>query len=415
MQVGRGKVPVLTVLGLQSPLRQIPRRLMAQYAFTPAVSDGVMSPNSWYQAASRQPGFIHDAAQAAAIERLDALWRELVDFKKKRNRFLGRSLRQPEVPRGLYMWGGVGRGKSFLMDAFYGCLPYKRKRRVHFHAFMAEVHNRLRTFHSQPDPLIALAEQLAREVRVLCFDEFHVSDIADAMILGRLFESLFARGVVVVATSNYPPDDLYPNGLQRQNFLPAIEMLKANLTVLNVDGGQDYRLRELTREPLFLVPAGEVANTQLVMMFQRFTAGAAPQPGGIEVLGRTIATRGRAAGVIWFDFEAICGGPRAQTDYLEIAREYHTVLVSDIPKLPASKANEARRFTWLVDVFYDHRVKLIASSEVIADEIYTEGVQSNEFFRTASRLTEMQSTSYLALPHLGDEFQLVPSKDVVTG
>jgi cell division protein ZapE len=277
------------------------------------------------------------------------------------------------------------------------------------------VHNRLRTFHSQPDPLIALAEQLAREVRVLCFDEFHVSDIADAMILGRLFESLFARGVVVVATSNYPPDDLYPNGLQRQNFLPAIEMLKANLTVLNVDGGQDYRLRELTREPLFLVPAGEAANTQLVMMFQRFTAGAAPQPGGIEVLGRTIATRGRAAGVIWFDFEAICGGPRAQTDYLEIAREYHTVLVSDIPKLPASKANEARRFTWLVDVFYDHRVKLIASSEVIADEIYTEGVQSNEFFRTASRLTEMQSTSYLALPHLGDEFQLVPSKDVVTG
>ncbi|MCW3481369.1 cell division protein ZapE [Neisseriaceae bacterium JH1-16] len=388
---------------------------MAQYAFTPAVSDGVMSPNSWYQAASRQPGFIHDVAQAAAIERLDALWRELVDFKKKRNRFLGRSLRQPDVPRGLYMWGGVGRGKSFLMDAFYGCLPYKRKRRVHFHAFMAEVHNRLRTFHSQPDPLIALAEQLAREVRVLCFDEFHVSDIADAMILGRLFESLFARGVVVVATSNYPPDELYPNGLQRQNFLPAIEMLKANLTVLNVDGGQDYRLRELTREPLFLVPAGEAANAQLVMMFQRFTAGATPQPGGIEVLGRTIATRGRAAGVIWFDFAAICGGPRAQTDYLEIAREYHTVLVSDIPKLPATKANEARRFTWLVDVFYDHRVKLIASSEVIADEIYTEGVQSNEFFRTASRLTEMQSTSYLALPHLGDEFQLAPSKDVVTG
>jgi len=374
-----------------------------------------MSPKSWYQAASQQPGFIHDAAQAAAIERLDVLWRELVDFKKKRNRFLGRSLRQPEVPRGLYMWGGVGRGKSFLMDAFYGCLPYKRKRRVHFHAFMAEVHNRLRTFHSQPDPLIALAEQLAREVRVLCFDEFHVSDIADAMILGRLFESLFARGVVVVATSNYPPDELYPNGLQRQNFLPAIEMLKANLTVLNVDGGQDYRLRELTREPLFLVPSGDAASAQLVTMFKRFTAGAAPQSGGIEVLGRTIATRGRAAGVIWFDFEAICGGPRAQTDYLEIAREYHSVLVSDIPKLPASRANEARRFTWLVDVFYDHRVKLIASSEVVADEIYTEGVQSNEFFRTASRLTEMQSTSYLALPHLGDEFQLVPSMDVVTG
>ncbi|MDN0081385.1 cell division protein ZapE [Crenobacter sp. SG2305] len=388
---------------------------MAQYAFTPAVSDGVMSPKSWYQAASQQPGFIHDAAQASAIERLDALWRELVDFKKKRNRFLGRSLLQPEVPRGLYMWGGVGRGKSFLMDAFYGCLPYKRKRRVHFHAFMAEVHNRLKSFHHQADPLIALAAQLAREVRVLCFDEFHVSDIADAMILGRLFESLFARGVVVVATSNYPPDDLYPNGLQRHNFLPAIAMLKANLSVLNVDGGQDYRLRELTREPLFLVPAGEAASAQLAAMFQRLTAGAANHAGGIEVLGRTIATRAKAGGVIWFDFEAICGGPRAQTDYLEIAREYHTVLVSDIPKLPASQANEARRFTWLVDVFYDHRVKLIASSEVVADEIYTEGVQSNEFFRTASRLTEMQSTSYLALPHLGDEFQLVPSKDVVTG
>jgi len=378
---------------------------MSQHVFSPP-SDGSLSPKAWYQAASQQPGFIHDAAQAAAIERLDALWLALVEFKGKRNRFLGRSLRKPPVPRGLYFWGGVGRGKSFLMDAFYGCVPYERKRRVHFHHFMAEIHKQLRTVNNEPDPLKIVAARIAREVRLLCFDEFHVSDIADAMMLGRLFTELFSHGIICVMTSNYPPDNLYPNGLMRSNFLPTIELLKANLDVLNVDGGNDYRLRELTREPLFHVPANAEAEAKMAAMFERL-AGAAPEAAHtLTVLGREIPLKRHVPGVVWFDFMAICDGPRAQTDYLEIASEYHTVFVSGIPKLAAKDSAIARRFTWLVDVFYDHRVKFVASSAVPPEEIYTEGLQASEFFRTASRLTEMQSSAYLELPHLVDNFSI---------
>ncbi|NWK78869.1 cell division protein ZapE [Aquitalea sp. LB_tupeE] len=371
---------------------------MSQHTFSP---DGtaLTSPKAWYQAASEKPGFIHDAAQAAAIEQLDALWHQLLEFKDKRNRFLGRSLRSPDVPRGLYFWGGVGRGKSFLMDAFYACVPYRRKRRIHFHNFMAEVHRELRQLAGSKDPLLAYADKIARETRLLCFDEFHVSDIADAMMLGRLLSALFERGVVLVTTSNYPPDGLYPNGLQRQNFLPTIELIKRELNVLNVDGGNDYRLRELTREPLFMVPADAAAETRMEGMFTRLSSEELIAKQEIEVLGRQIPVKKLAPGIIWFDFYAICDGPRAQTDYLEIATEFHTVFISGIPKLMAKDASIARRFTWLVDVFYDNRVKLIASAAVPIDDIYTDGVQSSEFFRTASRLTEMQSKSYLELPH----------------
>lgn len=378
---------------------------MSQHVFSPP-DDGSLSPRSWYQAASRQPGFIHDDAQAAAIEQLETLWESLLDFKDKRNRFLGRSLRKPPVPRGLYLWGGVGRGKSFLMDAFYGCVGYRRKRRVHFHHFMAEIHKQLRTLSSETDPLKTVAERIAHDVRLLCFDEFHVSDIADAMILGRLFSALFEHGVICVMTSNYPPEGLYPNGLMRSNFLPTIALLQANLDVINVDGGNDYRLRELTREPLFLVPAGDDAAARMELMFDRLAGAATELPHVLTVLGREIPLRRHAPGVIWFDFRAICDGPRAQTDYLEIASEYHTVFVSDIPKLEARDAAIARRLTWLVDVFYDHRVKLVASSAVPAEQVYTDGVQASEFFRTASRLTEMQSQSYLQLPHLVDNFKI---------
>lgn len=378
---------------------------MSQHVFSPP-DDGSLSPRSWYQAASQQPGFIHDDAQAAAIEQLETLWESLLDFKDKRNRFLGRSLRKPPVPRGLYLWGGVGRGKSFLMDAFYGCVGYRRKRRVHFHHFMAEIHKQLRTLSSEADPLKTVAERIAHDVRLLCFDEFHVSDIADAMILGRLFSALFEHGVICVMTSNYPPEGLYPNGLMRSNFLPTIALLQANLDVINVDGGNDYRLRELTREPLFLVPAGDDAAARMELMFDRLAGAATELPHVLTVLGREIPLRRHAPGVIWFDFRAICDGPRAQTDYLEIASEYHTVFVSDIPKLEARDAAIARRLTWLVDVFYDHRVKLVASSAVPAEQVYTDGVQASEFFRTASRLTEMQSQSYLQLPHLVDNFKI---------
>lgn len=371
---------------------------MSQHTFSP--DENVhCSPKGWYQLASERPGFIHDEAQAAAIEQLDRLWHALMDFKAKRNRFLGRSLRSPEVPRGLYFWGGVGRGKSFLMDAFYACVPYRRKRRIHFHHFMAETHRELRKFAGVKDPLLAYADQIAKATRLLCFDEFHVSDIADAMILGRLMSALLERGVVVVTTSNYAPDDLYPNGLQRQNFLPTIELIKRELDVLNVDGGHDYRLRELTREPLFLVPADADSERRMEQMFVRLGSGAELPQKTITVLEREIAVKRLSPGVAWFDFMALCDGPRAQTDYLEIASEYHTVFLSGIPKLSAKQASIARRFTWLVDVFYDNRVKLIASADAPPEEIYTEGLQSGEFFRTASRLTEMQSKSYLELPH----------------
>lgn len=212
------------------------------------------SPKTWYQAASQHPAFIHDAAQEKAIEYLDLLWNELMMFKRKRNRFLGRSLRSPQVPTGLYFYGGVGRGKSFLMDAFFGCLPYRRKRRVHFHAFMAEIHQRMRDKKHEANPLQAVAQDIAQEIRVLCFDEFHVSDIADAMILGRLLENLFEQGVVLVATSNYAPSELYPQGQNRSSFLPTIKLIEERLTVLNVDGGEDYRLRSLQPADVFFVP-----------------------------------------------------------------------------------------------------------------------------------------------------------------
>jgi cell division protein ZapE len=386
---------------------------MAQHVFSPE-GDGAMSPKAWYQAVSEREGFIHDAAQAAAIEKLDELWQELLDFKQKRNRFLGRSLLSPKVPQGLYLWGGVGRGKSFLMDAFYACVPYQRKRRVHFHHFMAEVHKQLRELKDRPDPMKALAARIAETTRLLCFDEFHVSDIADAMILARLLESLFAYGVVFVMTSNYPPSGLYPNGLQRQNFLPAIAMLEREMEVVNVDSGNDYRMRELTREPLFMVPDDDAAHERMRSLFQHLAGNNELSTEPIEVLGRQIPVVQEANTVIWFDFESICGGPRAQTDYLEIARSYHTVMVSGIPKLSAAKSSEARRFTWLVDVFYDHRVKLVASSAVEPEQIYTEGTQSSEFFRTVSRLVEMQSKSYLELPHLTDPFELTPVEHIAS-
>lgn len=385
---------------------------MPHYTFSP-IADSIISPKEWYQQVLLEQGFVRDATQASAIERLDVLWHALVDFKSKRNRFLGRTLRSPEVPRGLYFWGGVGRGKSFLMDTFFTCVPYVRKRRVHFHRFMADVHKELSRLHSEPDPLNIVAANIAKTTRLLCFDEFHVSDIADAMILSRLLEALFARGVIMVMTSNYPPDKLYPNGLQRVRFLPAIEMLNAHLEVINIDGGQDYRLRQLVNEPLFIVPADSHSDERLSAMFDRLSIGCDALPTQLTVLNRTMYARRRANGIIWFDFKAICGGPRAQTDYLELARDYHTIFVSSIPKLLAKDASEARRFTWLVDVFYDHRIKLIISAAVALEQLYTDGLQASEFFRTVSRLTEMQSTTYLELSHLVDQFQLVPSHSVV--
>jgi cell division protein ZapE len=344
--------------------------------------------------------FSADAAQRAAAERLQALYYELLSFKVGRSSKLRRFLSPPPVPRGVYFWGGVGRGKSFLMDCFYDAVPYRRKRRVHFHAFMHDVHRQLKKLKGEKDPLARLAENIAKELRLLCFDEFHVSDIADAMILGRLLEALFERGVVFVMTSNYPPDKLYPNGLQRENFLPTIALIKSRMDVLEIDSGVDYRLRTLEQVEIFHYPADAAAESKMAEYFNSIAAGAGAAGGSVEILGRQIPTLRRGNGVIWFDFKALCGGPRSQNDYLELAISCHTVLMSAIPRMSSTMASEARRFTWLVDIFYDHKVKLIATADCGPDELYTEGTQASEFFRTASRLTEMRSREYLGLPHL---------------
>ncbi len=358
------------------------------------------SPLTWYQAASQQAAFIRDAAQARAIEHLDRLWTELMMFKRKRNRFLGRSLRSPQLPKGLYFYGGVGRGKSFLMDAFYGCLPYRRKRRVHFHAFMAEIHQRLRGLKSEANPLKAVAAEIAKETRVLCFDEFHVSDIADAMILGRLLENLFNEGVVLVATSNYAPSELYPQGQNRSSFLPTIALIEEKLTILNVDGGEDYRHRTLTAAEVFYIPANDENERKLADLFTQVTAGQVERPSEIEIHGRMLRCKKRTDKAIWFDFRMLCFGPRSQADYLYLSEHYEMIFVSGIEKLSQAERAEARRLTWLIDVMYDYRVKFCATCDVPVDEIYVEGDFAQEFVRTASRLTEMQSQEYLNLPHL---------------
>ena len=358
------------------------------------------SPLTWYQAASQQAAFIRDAAQARAIEHLDRLWTELMMFKRKRNRFLGRSLRSPQLPKGLYFYGGVGRGKSFLMDAFYGCLPYRRKRRVHFHAFMAEIHQRLRGLKSEANPLKAVAAEIAKETRVLCFDEFHVSDIADAMILGRLLENLFNEGVVLVATSNYAPSELYPQGQNRSSFLPTIALIEEKLTILNVDGGEDYRHRTLTAAEGFYIPANDENERKLADLFTQVTAGQVERPSEIEIHGRMLRCKKRTDKAIWFDFRMLCFGPRSQADYLYLSEHYEMIFVSGIEKLSQAERAEARRLTWLIDVMYDYRVKFCATCDVPVGEIYVEGDFAQEFVRTASRLTEMQSQEYLNLPHL---------------
>jgi len=351
-----------------------------------------------YKAALAERGYSPDPAQESAVKRLQALYTDLLGFKVARQSFLKKYVFKPEQPRSVYFWGGVGRGKSFLMDCFYESVPYTRKRRVHFHAFMQEVQNDLKSLNHLPDPLQTIAERISEQTRLLCFDEFHISDIADAMILGRLLEALFARGVIFVMTSNYPPEGLYPNGLQRINFLPTIALLKQRFDVIEVDYGTDYRLRTLEQLEKYLVPDDAAARQRMSEDFFQI-AGFEGSSGQIEILGRALPAVRMAPGVIWFDFNTLCGGPRSQNDYLELAREHHTLLLSGVPKMPATMSNEARRFTWLIDVLYDHRVKLIMSAEVAAPDLYVEGHNAHEFVRTVSRLMEMRTRDYLGEAH----------------
>jgi cell division protein ZapE len=349
-----------------------------------------------YEQSLAKRGFASDPSQRRAVERLQRLYIEWTAYKAKRSNALKRMLVKPAPPKGVYLWGAVGRGKSFLMDAFYLCVPLVRKRRVHFHHFMREIHREMNELKDTGDALTAVAERSARRYRLICFDEFHVSDIADAMILGRYLEKVMDLGVQFVMTSNYHPDNLYPNGLQRERFLPAIELLKARLDVVEVDGGKDYR--RLKMEQLRIYHTGPGAEAEVARIFEEMKdVEEEKQP--LDVEGRRIPYRKRAGGLVWFDFAALCGGPRSYADYVDLARRFHTVLLSGVPVMSAKNADSARRFTWLVDVFYDDRVKLVVGAEAAPDGLFTDGGKEKtavaEFARTASRLTEMQSAGYL--------------------
>ena len=347
-----------------------------------------------YQQALSERGFAADAAQYRAVERLQQSYDAWVAYKSRRSSALRRLINRPDIPRGVYLWGGVGRGKSFLMDSYYSVLPLARKTRVHFHEFMRSVHRELDDLKGIADPLDEVARRIAKKYRMICFDEFHVSDIADAMILYNLLRALFAHGVTFIMTSNYAPDTLYPDGLHRDRMLPAIALLKEHLDVLNVDAGVDYRKRILEQVDAYHTPLGAQADSALREAFMRIAEVADEDP-HVNIEARDIRCLRRAGGVIWFDFATLCGGPRSQNDYLEIASRFHTVILSDIPEMSAGMSSQARRFTWLIDVFYDHKVKLLISAAVPPEELYTQGMLANEFHRTVSRIIEMQSTDYM--------------------
>ncbi len=367
------------------------------------------SPLARYQRDLQRPDFRHDPAQEAAVNHLQHLYEQLVSAWKAEQqqsllgnffkRFTGDSSR--ELVRGLYFWGGVGRGKTYLMDNFYESLPFEQKLRAHFHRFMRRVHAELKKLDGKKNPLKLVADTIAAEARVICFDEFFVSDITDAMILGTLMEELFARGVTLVATSNIVPDGLYKDGLQRARFLPAIDLLNKHTLVVNVDGGVDYRLRALEQAELYHHPLDAAADESLMCSFKSLVPAGAEirEQQEIEVEGRMILSRCVSEGIIWFDFVELCDGPRSQNDYIELAREYHAVILSNVPGLGREKDDQARRFVNLVDEFYDRQVKLIISAERPLAELYSTGKLDFEFQRTISRLLEMQSHEYLSRPH----------------
>ena len=349
-----------------------------------------------YDAELRARGYTSDPAQLLAVDALERCASEWANLKELRSNALKKLIHHPDTPRGVYMYGGVGRGKSFLMDCFYNAVPLRRKTRLHFHEFMREVHRELRDLKGTVNPLDELGKRIAKRYRLICFDEFHVADITDAMILHRLLAALFDNGVGFVTTSNFKPDDLYPNGMHRDRILPAIELLKDHLEVLNVDNGTDYRGRTLEQLNLYHTPLSPAADAEMTESFNRLAESQDENP-VLQIESRQIQARRKAGGVVWFDFKTLCGGPRSQNDYLEIATQFHTVLLSDVPAMPVRMASEARRFTWLVDVLYDRRVKLILSAAVAPEALYTDGPLAHEFPRTVSRLNEMQSAEFLAL------------------
>jgi cell division protein ZapE len=378
------------------------------------IQDG---PLQAYRALRREGKLQHDAAQELAAEKLQSLYNALKDFQPGGRqswaerlglaRFLAADSGAEShgaALQGLYLYGGVGRGKSMLMDLFFVQAPTEKKRRVHFHAFMQEVHETLHKWRSERprelDLIPALAEKLAAESWLICFDEFHVGNIADAMILGRLFGALFDLGVIVVATSNWAPDDLYPGGLQRDQFLPFIALLKSRLDVLELADGRDWRLSRLKDMAVYHSPLGPASRANMAAAFSRLTDGADPKPSSLVVLGRSLAIARGHGRIAWFDFSELCEQPLGVSDYLAIATHFDVVLIDEMPRLDADRSNEARRFMILIDVLYEHRVTAIIAAAARPEQLFTEGEGDIEFQRTVSRLNEMQSADYLARPHL---------------
>jgi cell division protein ZapE len=357
-------------------------------------------PSAAYAAGVLRGDWLDDPAQHAALRELDRIHAALQAPARggwfKRLRDAG-----DEAPRGLYLWGGVGRGKTFLVDLLFDGLPRADKRRTHFHRFMREVHAQLRAHAGKHDPLATIAREWRTQFRVLVLDEFFVSDIGDAMLLGRLLDRLFAEGVVLVTSSNTPPAQLYKDGLQRARFLPAIVSIERHCVVLHLDSPQDYRLRALTRSPVYRQPLDAGSDAWLAARWSELTAGCPAEDEPLRIDGRDIPTRALAEGFAWFDFGALCEGPRAAGDYIEIAREFHTVLVDGIPVFDARHDDAARRFVTLVDELYDRHVNLVCTAAAPPQQLYAGERLAGAFERTASRLIEMQSAEYLALEHRG--------------
>ncbi len=366
------------------------------------MNDASPGPLALYHIEIARCGFSLDPDQARVAARLDDLYQRLLESGRPHSTGLltlfRRSATVPET--GLYIWGDTGRGKTWLVDLFYETLPFTDKLRRHFHRFMADVHEQLAELEHNADPLDTVAAQIAETARVVCFDEFFVSDIADAMILGTLFGSLFRRGVTLVATSNIPPQNLYKDGLQRSRFLPAIELIQRYTESVHMDGTDDYRLRALEKAEIYHSPLDIAARQSLTRSFEQIAPDVSWRQDELMVSGRMIPTIRRAEGVVWFTFDDICDGPRSQLDYIEIARSFHSVLVSEVPRFDETLENQARRFIALVDEFYDRNVKLILSAAVPVGELYAGQRLDFEFRRTRSRLEEMQSHDYLARPHL---------------
>lgn len=371
-----------------------------------------MSLITHYHHLLNQKNYIADSTQIAAISRLQTLYNECHHLSNQSQSILFKPIatlnkwfKAHQPPKGIWLWGGVGRGKSFIMDCFYESMEHlSHKKRIHFHEFMRSIHQELDLLKGNSNPLDQVAKHIAKQYQLLCFDEFHISDIADAMILYRLLDRLFAHGVIFVITSNYLPDQLYPDGLHRDRILPAINLLKHHLDIVNIDAGIDYRRRDLTPIKAYWSPHNAIADTEINIMFNKLSNKISPDTPNsnntnelseIAIENRTIKIQKKSATVLWGSFKQLCDTARSQNDYLAIANQFNTLILTDIPQLDKTQATSARRLTWLIDILYDHKIKLIASAKTPPEGIYTEGQFAHEFHRTVSRMIEMQSDEYV--------------------